>query len=97
MISLDLKYLRSWIGEETLEELCKKRKKAGEIKRRRKLGTVEMLLICLGVAINSERNSLHDIIRHITTDLGINWSVSVAGFCKARARFSPQKLFLRLS
>ena len=97
MISLNLKYLRSWIGEETLEKLCLKRKKSGEIKRERKLGTVETLLLSLGVAINSERDSLHDIIRHFVTDLGIKWSVSVPGFCKARVRFSPQEFLLRLS
>lgn len=97
MRKLDLKYLRKWIGEETIDELSERRKRKGEIKRERTLGTLETLLLCLGVALHSEKDSLHDIIRHVTTELGIRWTVSVGGFCKGRIRFSPGELLFRLS
>lgn len=88
MKKLDLKYPRKWIGEETIDKLCERRKRKGEIKRERTLGTLETLLLCLGVGLCSERDSLHDIIRHVTTELSIHWTVSVSGFCRSRVRFS---------
>ena len=96
MIKLDLSYLIKWIGDELIDKLCEKRKELGEIKRERKLGTIEILLLCLGVSIHSERPGLHDILRTVTGDLGIKWTVSVPAFCKARFRFSPGVFPLRL-
>jgi hypothetical protein len=97
MRTLDLTYLRKWIGGETIDELCERRKRAGEIRRERTLGTLETLLLCLGVALHSESDSLHDIIRRVTTELGIRWTVSVSGFCRSRIRFSPGEFSFRLS
>lgn len=97
MKKLELNYLKKWLGDDTIDKVCAKRKQRGEIKRERKLGTLETLLLCLAVAINSERPGLHDIIRSASADLGINWKVSVSGFCKARFRFSPGVFPFRLS
>lgn len=96
MMKPDLKNLSKWIGEDILGALCRKRKNSGAIKRERKLGTSETLLICLGVAIHSERYSLHDILRDIATGIRLEWAVSAPGFCKARARFSPGVFSFRL-
>ncbi len=96
MIKLELNYLKKWLGEDIIDEVSAKRKKRGEIKRERKLGTLETLLLCLAVAINSERPGLHDILRSVSADPGIKWNVSVSGFCKARFRFSPGVFSLRL-
>lgn len=93
---LDLRNLSKWIGEGTLAALRQKRKDNGECERERKLGTLETLLMCLGVAIHSERYGLNDILRHVAADIGSGWVVSAPGFCKARARFSPGVFSFRL-
>ena len=43
----------------------------------------------LAVSLDTHRSSLYEILRLATGHLDIQWSISVAAFCKARARFSP--------
>ncbi len=86
---LDLSYLKKVLGDGICEKIDKIRKKNGEIKRERTLNTMEIVLLSLGVALYSGKGGLHDILRKIIADTGINWSVSVPAFCKARLRFSP--------
>jgi len=45
--------------------------------------------LMLAVSLDTGRSGLHELLRLATGDLNIRWSISVAGFCKARARFSP--------
>ena len=85
----DLTSLRHWIGNDILEHIDRLRRKHGDIKRQRKLGTIEMIWLMIAVAVHSAEHSLTDIIETATKELKIPWSVSVSGFCKARARFSP--------
>jgi len=86
---LSLTGIVDWIEADLLTWIDSKRKQSGELKRERKLGTVELLWLMLAVALDTGRNGLHEILRLATADLGINWHVSTAGFCKARKRFSP--------
>lgn len=79
--------LVDWIDSDLVTRVDDRRKKNGEIRRMRKLGTDEMLWLMLAVALNTGRNGLHEIIRLSTAELGIRWTVSVAGFCKARLFF----------
>jgi hypothetical protein len=85
----DLKLLAQWLDPALVTELENRRRLKNEWRRHRKLGTLEMLWLMLAVSLDTQRSSLHEILRLATGELGILWSVSVAGFCKARARFSP--------
>ena len=86
---LSLTGIIDWIDADLLAWIDTKRKQSGEVKRERKLGTVELLWLMLAVSLDTGKNGLHEILRLATADLGINWHVSAAGFCKARKRFSP--------
>jgi len=77
------------IGADLVELVDTRRRDSGEIERQRKLGTVEMLWLMLAVALNTGRGGLHEILRLAAADPGLNWRVTVGGFCKARKRFSP--------
>ena len=88
MIKPDLGLIAKWLNPVIVEELDKKRHLRKEWRRYRKLGTLETLWLMLAVSLDTGRSSLHEIIRLATGDLNISWSVSVAGFCKARSRFS---------
>ena len=94
MIKPDLSLLAKWLDPHIVEELDRKRRLRKEWRRNRKLGTLEMLWLMLAVSLDTARSSLHEILRLATGDLDIKWSVSVAGFCKARSRFSPGSAFL---
>jgi Insertion element 4 transposase N-terminal len=85
----DLKLLANWLDPEIVGELDRRRRRAKEHRRDRKLGTLETLWLMLAVSLDTSRSSLHEILRLATGDLDIKWSVSVSAFCKARARFSP--------
>ena len=76
--------LAEWIGADLLEKIDAKRRRAGEIKRTRKLGTAELIWLMLAVSLNTGRKSLHEILRLTTAERGMQWNVSVAAFCKAR-------------
>jgi len=85
----DLQLLARWLDPNLVEALDKRRRLKKEWHRRRKLTTLETLWLMLAVSLDTQRSSLHEILRLTTGQLGIPWSVSVAAFCKARAHFSP--------
>jgi hypothetical protein len=79
-----------WIGSGTIGEIDAARKRSAEIKRKRKVGTAEMIFLFLSLAFNTEKKSLGAILRQCAFDSGGDWSLTPAGFSKSRARFSPQ-------
>lgn len=85
----DLRLLAKWLDPGIVEALDKRRHLKKEWRRNRKLGTLETLWLMLAVSLDTQRASLYEIFRLATGELGMEWSISVAGFCKARARFSP--------
>jgi len=85
--------LVDWIDPELVELVDNRRRKNNEIVRSRKLGTTEMLWLMLSVALNTGKNSLHEILRLTTAELGMNWTISVGGFCKARFFFFATPAF----
>jgi hypothetical protein len=85
----DLQLLARWLDPGIVVALDKRRRLKKEWRRYRKLGTLETLWLMLAVSLDTQRASLHEILRLATGELGIQWSISVAAFCKARARFSP--------
>ena len=86
----DLQMLAQWLDLALVEALETRRQLKKEWQRRRKLATLQTLWLMLAVSLDTQRSSLHDILRLATGQLGIQFSVSLAAFCKARARFSPQ-------
>lgn len=86
----DLQMLAQWLDSALVEALETRRQLKKEWHRRRKLATLQTLWLMLAVSLDTQRSSLHDILRLATGQLGIQFSVSLAAFCKARARFSPQ-------
>ncbi len=89
MTKPDLRLLAKWLDSGIVAALDKRRHSKKEWRRNRKLGTLETLWLMLAVSLDTQRASLHEILRLSTGELGIKWSISVAAFCKARARFSP--------
>jgi hypothetical protein len=90
----DLRLLAHWIDPTLISTLEVRRRLKKEWYRRRKLATLETLWLMLAVSLDTHRSSLFEILRLATGQLGIQWSISVAAFCKARARFSPRSPFL---
>ena len=90
----DLHLLAQWLDPVLVMTLDKRRRLKKECRRNRKLGTLETLWLMLAVSLDTKRSSLHEILRLATGELGIRWSISVAAFCKARARFSPGGAFM---
>ena len=86
--------LAKWLDPVVVAILEKRRHLKKEWRRHRKLGTLETLWLMLAVSLDTHRESLYEILRLATGELGIQWSISVAAFCKARARFSPGRAFL---
>jgi hypothetical protein len=89
MIKPDLSLLAKWLDPAIVETLDKRRHLKKELRRYRKLGTLETLWLMLAVSLDTARSSLHEILRMATGELDIKWSVSVPAFCRARSRFSP--------
>lgn len=87
----DLRMLARWLDPALVATLETRRRLKKEWHRRRKLATLQTLWLMLAVSLDTQRSSLHENLRLATGQLGIQWSVSVAAFCKARARFSPQR------
>jgi len=87
----DLRMLAHWLDPALVTTLETRRRLKKEWHRRRKLPTLQTLWLMLAVSLDTQRSSLHEILRLTTGQLGIQFSVSVAAFCKARARFSPQR------
>lgn len=89
MLKPDLQLLAQWLDPSLVSVLEGRRRLKKEWHRRRKLATLETLWLMLAVSLDTHRSSLYEILRLATGQLGIQWSISVAAFCKARARFSP--------
>ncbi len=87
----DLQMLAHWIDPALVAALENRRRLKKEWHRHRKLATLQTLWLMIAVSLDTQRSSLHEILRLATGELGIQWSVSVAAFCKARARFSPKR------
>ena len=87
----DLQMLAHWLEPALVSTLDARRRKKKEWQRRRKLATLQTLWLMLAVSLDTQRSSLHEILRLATGQLDIQFSVSVPAFCKARARFSPQR------
>jgi len=85
----DLRLLSQWLDPALMSMLEGKRRLKNEWRRHRKLATLETLWLMLAVSLDTHRSSLYEILRLATGQLDIKWSISVAAFCKARARFSP--------
>ena len=85
----DLQLFAHWLDPTLVTALEGRRRLKKEWHRRRKLATLETLWLMLAVSLDTHRSSLYEILRLATGQLGIQWSISVAAFCKARARFSP--------
>lgn len=87
----DLKMLAQWLDPDLVMELEIRRRLKKEWQRNCKLATLQILWLMLAVSLDTQRKSLFEILRLATGLLDIKWSVSVASFCKARARFSPEQ------
>jgi len=85
----DLQLFAHWLDPALVSTLEDRRRLKNEWHRHRKLATLETLWLMLAVSLDTHRSSLYEILRLATGQLGIQWSISVAAFCKARARFSP--------
>jgi hypothetical protein len=92
----DLQMLAQWLDPAIIVALEQRRRLNNEFKRRRKLDTLYILWLMLAVSLNTQQNSLHEILRLVTGQLAIKWTVSVAAFSKARAHFSPQRFILAI-
>jgi hypothetical protein len=86
----DLSQLAHWIDPTLVTLLEQRRRKNKEWRRHRKLGTLETLWLMLAVSLDTQRANIYEILRLATAELAMEWSVSVAAFCKARAHFSPR-------
>jgi hypothetical protein len=89
MAQPDLRLLANWLDPALVAVLESRRRLKNEWHRYRKLATLETLWLMLAVSLDTHRSSLYEILRLATGELGVPWSISVAAFCKARARFSP--------
>ena len=85
----DLQMLAQWLDPAIVAALETRRRMKKEWQRRRKLATLQTVWLMLAVSLDTQRSSLHDILRLATVQLGIQFSVSVAAFFKARACFFP--------
>ena len=90
----DLQLFAHWLDPALVSTLETRRRLKKECRRRRKLPTLETLWLMLAVSLDTHRSSLYEILRLATGQLPIQWSISVAAFCKARARFSPRRPLL---
>jgi hypothetical protein len=94
MLKPDLRLLAQWLDPALVSVLEGRRRLKKEWQRRRKLATLETLWLMLAVSLDTHRASLYEILRLTTGQLAIQWSISLAAFCKARARFSPGRSVL---
>lgn len=81
--------LADWIGKEIIEQINTGRREEGELKREGKFSTMRLIWLCLFVA-HSGKSSLFEIIDTALSQQKTLKRLSESGFCKARARFSPQ-------
>ena len=90
MTKPDLQLLAQWLDPAIVAALETRRRMKKEWHRRRRLTNLQTVWLMLAVSLDTHRSSLHDILSLATGQLGIQFSVSVAVFCNARALFSPQ-------
>jgi len=86
---LEMNVLAGWIGEDVIEEIDNARRKEGEVKREGKFSTIRVIWLCLHVA-HSGKSSLFEIMKMALSQQQSLKRLTESGFCKARARFSPQ-------
>ena len=80
-----------WLDPELIEAIDGRRRARGEVQRDRKLGTLTMLWLMLGVALHNREGSLRAIVQEAAAELADgSWTISASAFCQARARFSPR-------
>jgi hypothetical protein len=89
MLVPEMVTLSKWIGEEIIELINNGRKEDGEVKREGKFSTIRIIWLCLHVA-HSGRSSLFEIMKTALSQQSTLKTLTESGFCKARARFSPQ-------
>jgi hypothetical protein len=90
----DLRMLAQWLDPVLVAMLENRRRLNNEWRRHRKLATLETLWLMLAVSLDTHRFGLYEILSLATAELGIQWTISVPAFCKARARFSPGRSLL---
>lgn len=89
-MKVELSRLREWIGEQLIDRVDDYRRRCGDMKRERKLGTSELLCLFIALSLNCRMKSLHELLRTSAAEMKLGFNVSVGSFCKARRRFSPQ-------
>jgi len=87
----DLQMLAHWLDPALVATVETRRRVKKEWQRRRQLATLQTLWLMLAVSLDTQLSCLREILRLAAGQLGIQFSVSVPAFCKARARFSPQR------
>ncbi len=90
----ELRMFAQWLDPVLVTILENRRRLKNEWRRHRKLATLETLWLMLAVSLDTHRFSIYEILRLATAELGIQWTISVPAFCKARARFSPGRSLL---
>lgn len=85
----EMKVLASWIGKDAIEEIDNTRREEGELQREGKFSTIRVIWLCLHVA-HSGKSSLFEIMKVALSQQRSLKRLTESGFCKARARFSPQ-------
>ncbi len=87
-MKLEFSHLREWLGTRLTDRVDDYRRKNGDLQRERKLGTIELVFLFIGLSLHCRVKSLHELLRTIGEELDID--VTVQAFSKARKRFSPQ-------
>jgi len=85
----EMERLMEWIGKGVIEKIDTKRKASGELRREGKFSTVRIIWLSLFVA-HSGKSSLFEIMQNALSLQRSLKKLTESGFCKARARFSPQ-------
>lgn len=65
-------------------------REGGKARRKRKLGALGLVWLCLAAALDSGMRGLEDIILKHAAGLGKPGQVTAAAFAKARRRLPPQ-------
>lgn len=87
-MKLEFSHLREWLGTRLINRVDDYRRKNGDLQRERKLGTIDLVFLFIGLSLHCRVKSLHELLRTIGEELDID--VTVQAFSKARKRFSPQ-------
>lgn len=91
----DLSSFKQLCAEAFIHRLDEKRKRMAESQQSSILGTIEILWLFIGVAFYTKLSSSAAIIPKLQHNDSLNFTISVAAFCKARDAFSQKtSLFL---